>query len=81
MDWIITDPDTGQQYQQLDDRIFRFMEYRYCPDPYHYDSIIDLDTYTIVEKAYACATFGYDLSELENNGDFALIAECIFELE
>ncbi len=87
--WIITDPDTGQQGRQLSEWVFEFQQEN--------EGItqIDLDEYTDFEQEDIINSFGYtlDLDENQNHpglqnihklyGDSAnwIIAECIYESE
>jgi hypothetical protein len=90
--WICTDIDNNQYYRQISKYAFEFKEDRLIHpmtlETTIYQSVIDLNDYTIEEMIDECSLFGYDSDEVKewynnqkDSNELSLIAECIFEME
>ena len=88
-EWTVTDPSCNQRMKQLSEKRFLFSEDRISnpetKETYNYESEIDLDDYEESDILSDTRPFGYEdhevLNWLKNGLNFALIAECIFEME
>lgn len=84
-EWHVTDPDCGQMFRKVGEKVYEFKELlQLSPEqePENYQDTIDLGDYTFEEMCDHCSPFGYDADQvkilLETHP--ALIAECIFEM-
>jgi len=86
--WICTDPSCNQYRAQLDDTRFLFKEDRVVnPETGEtelFEDEINLDDLDRVEITEACQPFGYTEEQvgkwLAEGEEFALMAECVFEM-
>lgn len=91
MEWIITDPSCNQRCRKISDTIFEYEEDRIInpetKETEKYNSIINLDDYSIGELKDGLHTFGYHyfnkkfINSEGNKISNQIITECMFELE
>lgn len=87
--FVCTDPSCNQYRRNITETKFEFKEDRIInpetKETKEYKSIIDIEEYSTEQIIDDCASFGYDAKQvdkwLSEGEEFALIAECIFELE
>lgn len=87
--WVCTDPSCNQYRKDISETVFLFKEDRIInPETKETKTVemeINIDNYTWYQIIDACNTFGYTPEQtdkwLTEGEEFALIAECLFELE
>jgi len=89
IDWICTDPSCNQYRKDVTETIFMFKEDRIInpvtKETEVFEMEINIDDYTWEEIIDSCNAFGYTATQVDKwlteGEEFALIAECLFELE
>lgn len=90
MGWVCTDPSCNQYRFDIDSEGYEYLfrEDRQVAGTNKievFESEINLNDYTWLEKVEACESFGYTAQQVDNwlaqGEELALIAECLFELE
>ncbi len=85
--WVCTDPDSNQWRRKISDRVWEFKEDRFSfsHSTKIYNSLINLDKYSLADMQNDCSAFGYAKDDVkqwwDDSENLELIAVCIFELE